>query len=113
MIESYDFGWIIINGTRYTADCIVTEHTVNATWWRRKGHELAIEDIRETIEQENPQAIVVGKGKYGSMKILPETRQYLEAKGIEMVSGTTDAAVKRYNELMDRGKVIGFFHLTC
>lgn len=113
MIDSYDFGCMVIDGRRYTSDCIATGHSVNASWWRKIGHELAIEDIKQTIEQENPQTVVVGKGKYGIMKILPETEQYLKEKEIEMVAGATDAAVERYNELVGKKKVVGFFHLTC
>ncbi len=113
MIESYDFGWIIINGKRYTADCIVTERSVNSSWWRKKGHELAIEDIADTIERENPQTIIIGRGKYGMMKILRETEQYLNTNGIEVIAGKTDTAVKQYNELVDKGNIVGFFHLTC
>jgi hypothetical protein len=113
VIEAYDFGYIIIDGKRYTSDCIVTAHSVNPSWWRRQGHELAIEDIQETIEQEDPQTIVVGKGKYGIMKILPETEQYAKERHIEVVAGSTDDAVKRYNELVGKKRVAGFFHLTC
>lgn len=113
MIEAYDFGYLVIDGKRYTTDCIVTEHTVNTAWWRRSGHELAIEDIKETIDREKPHTIVVGKGKYGAMKILPETEQYLKGEGIEIVAGITDTAVARYNECASKKRVVGFFHLTC
>jgi hypothetical protein len=113
MIESYDFGVMVIGGTRYTADCVVTEGAVDASWWRRKGHELAVEDIREMVEKERPQTIIVGTGKYGMMKILPETVQYLKHKDIEMVAGKTDFAVERFNDMKSRKKTIGFFHLTC
>lgn len=104
---------MVIDGKRYASDCIVTNHSVHAAWWRRRGHELAVEDITETIEREHPQTIVVGKGKYGMMKILPETEQYLSGKDIEILAGTTDAAVAWYNDLADKKKIVGFFHLTC
>lgn len=113
MIDAYDFGYMVIDGKRYTSDCIVTSRGVNATWWRRNGHELAVVDISDIIEKEGPQTIVVGKGKYGMMKILPETVQYLKSRGIEVMAAHTDDAAAKYNSLEHKEAVVGFFHLTC
>jgi len=113
MIDSYSFGRIVIEGKKFDSDCIVTQNSINASWWRKSGHELSIEDIREIIEKEKPEAIVVGKGKYGLMKILKETEDYLKEHGIEIHSGKTDEAVKTYNDVSQDKKVVGFFHLTC
>jgi hypothetical protein len=104
---------MVINGKSYNSDCIVFHNSVNASWWRKNGHELSIEDIREIIEKEKPKAIVVGKGKYGLMKILKETEDYLKEHSIEIHSGKTDEAVKIYNDVSKDKKVVGFFHLTC
>ena len=113
MIDSYSFGRIVIDGKKFDSDCIVSHNSVNASWWRKSGHELSIEDIRKIIEKEKPEAIVVGKGKYGLMKILKETEDYLKEHGIEIHSGKTDEAVKIYNDISQDKKVVGFFHLTC
>ncbi|TES91311.1 MAG: hypothetical protein E3J87_08070 [Candidatus Cloacimonadota bacterium] len=113
MIESYSFGNIVIDGRGYNADCIVTQSYVNGDWWRKNGHKLAVEDIKEAIEKEKPEVVVIGTGKYGFMKILKETVDYLNSLGIELHSGNTDGAVKIYNEISANNKVVGFFHLTC
>lgn len=113
MIDSYSFGNIVIDGRRFNSDCIVSQSCVNGDWWRKRGHELSVEDIREVIEKEKPESIVVGKGKYGLMKILKETEEFLNGLGIEIHSGNTDEAVKTYNDISADKKVIGFFHLTC
>ena len=113
MIDSYSFGNIVIDGRRFNSDCIVSQNYVNGDWWRRRGHELSVEDIREVIEKENPEAIVVGKGKYGLMKILNETEEFLNGLGIEIHSGDSDDAVNIYNTLSKSKRVVGFFHLTC
>jgi len=113
MIESYSFGSIVINGKRYNSDCIITKDSVSAKWWRRKGHELCIDDIKDVIEKEKPEAIVVGKGKFGLMRILKETEDYLENLGIELYSDKTDEAVKHFNDISQVKKVVAFFHLTC
>ncbi len=47
------------------------------------------------------------------MKILDETKSYLESKGIKLIIAETKKACKIYNELKGKKKVIGAFHLTC
>lgn len=113
MIDSYRFGLMVIDGKKFSNDCIITENNVYGNWWRKKGHELAVDDIKEVIEKETPEIVVVGKGKYGLMKILEETENFLKDMGIEIKSGNTDEAVKMYNELREKKKVVGYFHLTC
>ncbi len=113
MIESYDFGTIIIDGKTFTSDCIITQKTIDAQWWRRKAHELCVDDIKEIIERENPEAVVVGTGKYGIMKILTETEDFLKGNGIAIYVQSTDEAVTRFNEMTAKKRTVGFFHLTC
>jgi hypothetical protein len=113
MIDSYRFGLMVIEGKKFSNDCIVTENNVYGNWWRKKGHELAVEDIKEVIEREKPEVVVIGKGKYGLMKIPEETERFLQDLGIEIKSSNTDEAVKMYNELCKKKKVVGCFHLTC
>jgi len=113
MIESYRFGSITINGKTYRQDCIVSSNFIKDNWWRESGHRLTINDIKNVIEEYKPEAVVVGTGKYGLMKILPETKEYLEGLNIKMYVAKTDEAVKVYNKLLSNVKTIGFFHLTC
>jgi len=113
MIDSYSFGNIVIDGKAFTSDCIVAENSVNGEWWRKKSHELSLTDIKDSVEREKPEVVVVGKGKYGLMKILKETHDFLKSNGIELISGNTDEAVKIYNRLSETKKVLAFLHLTC
>ncbi len=58
--------------------------------------------------------VVFGRGKPGMMKVLPETRQKLEAEGIAVEEMPSDRAVQRFNELFKQGReVAAGFHLTC
>jgi hypothetical protein len=50
MIESYQFGEIIIDGRRYTSDIIIYPERIDASWWRKEGHALNIEDISTIID---------------------------------------------------------------
>ncbi len=48
------------------------------------------------------------------MKVPPDTKSYLEARGIEVRTAKTTKAVKEFNELQRRiGKVVAALHLTC
>jgi len=50
MIESYSFGYIIINGNKYTSDVIVFPDKIKSNWWRKSGHLLLEEDISEILK---------------------------------------------------------------
>ena len=112
MIDSYSFGRMVIDGKTYTSDVILYPDKVDDSWWRKSGHLLQKEDLRDVI-QYNPEILIVGTGAYGLMKILDEAKQFLEAEGIELISEETKEAYKIYNELKERKKVVAAFHLTC
>jgi hypothetical protein len=113
MIEEYSFGKIVINGQIYNSDVIIFEEKVQSDWWRNKGHELCINDIELAIEAFNPTVIVVGTGKFGMMKILPETDTFFHSHQIRLIAQKTGQAWKTFNELSNSEKVLGAFHLTC
>jgi hypothetical protein len=112
MIDSYDFGTIVVGGKEYTSDVIITRESIFSDWWRKRGHELCISDIKETIIKETPDTVVIGKGKFGLMKILAETEEFLRKRGITIHASNTDEAVKVFNSFREKN-VVGFFHLTC
>jgi hypothetical protein len=113
MVESYTFGSIIINGQLFENDIIASKEYVQDKWRRKKGHELCIDDIKDVIQHLTPEVIVVGTGKFGILKVLDETKEYLDKKGIELIAERTGRAYQTYNYLLKSKNVIGFFHLTC
>ncbi len=110
MIESYGFGRIVIDGRTYTSDVIIFPDRVLSSWWRKEGHSLDIEDLREVVEFK-PKILVVGTGHSGSMKPKDETREFLESKGIEVIVERTKKACDILNSL--GSNAVGAFHLTC
>jgi hypothetical protein len=112
-INSYSFGSIVIDGKTYTKDIIVSDNVLNPNWWRKEGHSLAVEDIKEILEDEC-EVIVIGTGYDGEMVVPLETKKHIESLGIDIITKKTTEAVKTYNKLLEDGrKVIGAFHLTC
>ena len=113
MIDSYDFGQIVIDGRRYTSDVIVFPDRVKVDWWRKEGHQLCVEDIEEALK-EKLDVLVVGTGYSGLVKVLPETERYVRSRGVELIVQRTGEAYKTFNRLVQSGKrVIAALHLTC
>lgn len=112
MIEAYRFGYIVIKGQEYTFDVLVFPDRVLSSWWRHRGHELCVADLEDVI-QEKPDVLVVGMGKSGLMKVLPETEARLNAEGIQLIAKPTEDACRIYNDLVKEKKVIAALHLTC
>ncbi|MFX1487491.1 MAG: Mth938-like domain-containing protein [Promethearchaeota archaeon] len=112
LIDSYDFGRIIIKGVQYANDVIIFPDSVVDSWWRKKGHELCIDDIKEVVEAK-PEVLVVGTGYYGRMKILSETFEYIKSNGIGVTANKTKDACEAFNRLSETKKVAAALHLTC
>lgn len=112
LIASYDFGRIIIDGIQYTNDVIIFPDRVDDCWWRKRGHELCVDDVKEVVEVK-PEILVVGTGYYGRMRILSETLEYLKSNDIETISKKTAEACETYNQLPKTKKVVAALHLTC
>jgi hypothetical protein len=112
MIDSYDFGRIVINGKRYNSDLIVFSDRVRDGWWRKEGHRLHVEDLKDVLEFK-PEVLVVGTGYSGLMRIPLETRKYVESEGIEFLAQKTAEACETFNRLVKSRKVVAALHLTC
>jgi hypothetical protein len=113
-IQDYSFGKMVINGESFDRDLIITPQEIIPNWWRNKGHELQIEDIRETLEHAKPEVLVVGKGQYGRMSINKEVKDYLLKNGIALEQKKTGKAIQVFNNICHEGKrAVGAFHLTC
>lgn len=111
-IDSYQSGLIVINGKKYTSDAIIFPERVRDNWWRKTAHQLCLDDIAEVLT-EKPEVLVVGTGVSGLMKVLPEVRQVVDARGIELVVEATDTACHTYNQLCRSRRAVAALHLTC
>jgi len=112
MIENYSFGQILIDGKKYNSDLIIFKDHIYDSWWRKEGHNLCIDDIKEIIN-EKPEIMIVGTGFFGLMKVSTDLIKYLESMGIETIVKKTKDACDEYNTLYKKKKVIAAFHLTC
>jgi len=115
MIDSYEFGVIVIDGNRYTSDVIILSEKVIDDWWRKEGHKLHLEDLEKILEHESkPEVLVVGTGYYGFVKVSPEINNALKSRGIEFIAQPSENACQTFNQLLkSKRRVAGAFHLTC
>ena len=112
MIDSYSFRKINIDGEKFTSDVIIFPNRVKSNWYRKEGHTLHLEDIRDILK-EKLDVLIVGTGRYGLLSIPRDTRRELEAKGIELMAQRTGKATKTFNKLCKEKKVVAALHLTC
>ncbi|MFC1586359.1 Mth938-like domain-containing protein [Fibrobacterota bacterium] len=113
MITDYTFGHMVIDGKEFNKDVIIfPDGRVLSPWWRKEGHSLKRNDLRELIDA-GPRVIVAGTGAYGVMKPSDKVQELLREKGIEFIAAPSKEAVEIYNELCAKKKTGGCFHLTC
>ena len=111
-IDSYQFGLIVVNGTEYNSDIIISPDGVRDKWWRKTGHQLCLDDLDEVLPQ-SPDILVIGTGASGLMKVPLEVQRNIEARGIKIVMETTEKACQTYNQLCHSQKTMAAFHITC
>jgi hypothetical protein len=111
-VDSYRFGHMVVDGEKHPKDLILLPDRVVPDWWRDQGHELSANDLEDVFSSEC-EVLVVGTGAHGVMKVPQETRQAVREAGLELRIADTDRAWRLYNDLREKRKTAGAFHLTC
>jgi hypothetical protein len=112
MIVSYDFSRMNVYGQSYSRGLLLFSDRVKTGWWRKEGHRLQFEDLKEVLETKL-EVLVVGTGYYGEMMVPAETRKQVESAGIDLIIQKTAEACKIFNILVESKKVVAALHLTC
>jgi hypothetical protein len=113
MIDGCSFGKVVVNGEPYTSDLIIyPEGRIEEPWYRKSGHRLCADDIRDLIYCA-PDVIVAGTGVSG--RVVPDRglARALSEKGITFIALPNHEAMERYNALEKTRRVGACFHLTC
>ena len=111
MIESYDFGRIVIDGREFRSDVVIFPDKVDGSWWRKEGHVLGVDDIRQIVDAK-PE-VLVGTGYSGLMKVNRKTKEQLSHSGIQLIVAKTEEACEIYNEISKTRRAVAALHLTC
>ena len=111
-IQACRFGRIVIDDAVYKRDVIIFPDRVQSDWRRIDGHNLALDDLVEVLEND-PEAIILGQGAFGRMKVPDDVREGITERGIELLMFRTDEACKAYNEMRVWQRVIAALHISC
>lgn len=110
MIDSYKFGEIVINRKTYTNDVIIFPGHVKSDWWRKEGHLLQSEDLKDVFEAK-PEKLIIGTGYNGLMKVSEDVFSKANELGIELIVKKSEDACKLYN--IEKNNTVIALHLTC
>lgn len=111
-IDSYSFGKMVIDGQSYDSDLIIYPEKVKASWWRKAGHRVELEDLTAVLAA-SPEVLIIGTGYMGLMDVPEELKKELIKKNIELYVVNSRRAVDIFNLIQAKKKTIGAFHLTC
>jgi hypothetical protein len=114
-IESTDFGWITIDGVKYTHDVIIRSDGCVEKRKKKLSRKLfgtshlVSEDEARDLFEEGVQRVIVGSGQYGVLKLSDEARQLFRECSLECLP--TPKAIKVWNKTA--GPAVALFHITC
>ena len=112
-VDSFSFGKIVIAGKTYTSDVIVGKDFLKESWWRKEGHRVSLDDVRDVISY-GPEVVIFGTGVNGRVKVERDVIESFENQGVKVYVEPTERAIELYNELLKGGKrVVLAVHLTC
>ncbi len=116
-LEYPSFGKIIVDGKTYEHDVVVypSGRVGKRKKWLSKSkhgtsHKLDPDELREYLT-EDFEVLIVGTGYYGYLSLLPGSRELVRDK--EVYELPTRKAVELFNELNEKKRVLGIFHVTC
>lgn len=112
MIDNYNFGKIVVDGTTYLSDIIIFPDRIQSSWWRENGHVVSLKDIKTVLDQE-PELLIIGSGRAGLLKVNDQVVEEIKKRGIKLIVEKTDDAVKTFNRYCEQSMTVGAFHLTC
>ena len=116
-INSYNFGFIVVDGKQYTFDVVISPDGTVKEREPSKGrvgsHHIGCNEI-ESINKGAPDAIVVGTGASGLAKLASEAEVYLQQVNPNLIILPSPQAVQKFNKLTEEGKrVSALIHITC
>jgi hypothetical protein len=112
-----EFGWIVIQGTRYEHDIII--HTDGTVSKRRKkiskprreeyGHTPLSAEELAFLAEERPEIVYIGTGQYGDLPLTPDARALLAS--YEPVIGPTPELLPLLEK--EQRTYAAIVHVTC
>lgn len=116
-IDSISFGSIIVDGKKHRHDVTIFP---DSQLKRRRGGILMFgshvfkRGEFEELHERGAEVLVIGTGTSGVAEVAEEARDFAERKKIEVIELPSVEAIKKFNELMAEGRMVGaIIHVTC
>jgi hypothetical protein len=111
------FGWIDVGDERISHDILISLDG-NVTKRKKKlskevygtSHTISLAEA-EHIYEDGAEALLIGGGQFGRIRLSPEAIEYFEKKNCRVDIYNTPQAVKVWNNT--ESGLIGLFHITC
>ena len=114
-ITHYSFGKIVVDGTEYTSDIVISPGRNISSWsFDTTSHMIEAGDIEKLVNRD-VQTVIIGIGYNSAASFSTSALEFfdrLRAKGIEVFQLSTSKAVKRFNDSPKKG-LLAFLHLNC
>ena len=118
VIESTGFGYIVVDGTRFDHDVVLTPKGKVSKRQKKlskqvhgTGHVVAREELESYLEGKECSLLVIGTGQYGALTLSEEAEAYLKGLGIPYDARPTPEAIELFNKAS--GKRRALVHVTC
>jgi hypothetical protein len=113
VINSTEFGSIVIDGKTYPNDVIVAWDGEIKEIITSERHLLGMKEFDEMVKK-IPEMIIIGTGDSRLMKVSDEFKSTCLQKRIELIEIISKDAIVKFNENINNGKkVVAFIHVTC
>ena|GEM_PF-475202 len=112
MIDRFEFGTIVIDGQSYESDMIIFPDGAVEQWQHKDEHILRPRDVDKIVKAE-PEAVIIGLGTVGNLKMRPKTEKSFQEAGIEVMTYRTSKAVETYKELRGQRRLAAVMHVHC
>ncbi len=119
------FGWVVINGERYSHDIIVLpdgevlrrRKELSKNLRRVYGHTpFTLREFEDVVCRCGCrlEALVIGSGQFGDLPVLKEVYDAASRLGIKLIVMKTPEALSELKRLLSEGRcVAGVIHVTC
>jgi polyphosphate kinase 2 (PPK2 family) len=112
MIDRFEFGTIVIDGQGYESDVMIFPDGTVEQWRHKDEHVLRPRDADKIVKAE-PEAVIIGLGTVGNLKMRPKAEKCFQEAGIEVMTYRTSKAVETYRELRGQRRVAAVLHVHC
>ena len=116
-IDSYNFGFIVVDDKQYAHDVIILpDGTVKerSSGKGRLGSHTISRSEMETLTKDVPDVILIGTGFQGMARLARDAEFYRMEPNFDITMEPTPQVVKKFNQHTEDGeKVAALIHVTC